>query len=437
MLSLARFRHWSVVVIGKKKVVLAGTLGNALEWYDFTIYAFFIPIIAPLFFPSKNSLLSVLAAFGIFAVGFLVRPIGGILFGYIGDNKGRKDALILSMVMMSCPTVLIGLLPGYEQIGFLAPLFLTLLRITQGLAVSGELTTATVFLIEHATSDRRGIAGSLAMGGAFIGIVLSSVVASIVTSFVSDASLLAWGWRVPFIFGGLLGIWGLIVRYRSIEPNMNNHNKVSHKKKSIIKHVRGLSYITIVKGILLTAIMAVANYFIIGYFNTFLVETEHLPMKSVMLIGSVAMTFQMVLSLFMGRLSDFVGRKTVLGGGIISLAILIIPIFELLMQHDIYKALIGELLFAACASAICGLIPTTLAELFDTYNRNTGISLSYNFALALFGGTAPLVAMSLTIYTKSQYAPAYYLLICAAVSLIILCSIKESYQKSLNGDVFA
>jgi proline/betaine transport protein TphA len=423
-------------MIGNKKgVVLAGTFGNALEWYDFTVYAFFVPVIAPLFFPNKNSLLSILAAFGIFAVGFLVRPLGGVLFGYIGDHMGRKKALILSMITMSCPTFLIGLLPGYDHIGIFAPILLTVLRITQGLAVSGELTTATVFLIEHAHESRRGIAGSLAMGGAFIGIVLSSIVASLVTEFVNETQIMTWGWRIPFIFGGLVGLLGLVIRLRSVEPDLYKKNQDSPKKDcrqvSVIQHVKGLNYQIVFKGILLTSIMAVANYFIIGYFNTFLVESQKLPMKSVMLVGSIAMTVQMVLSLFMGRLSDFVGRKIVLGAGILSLAILVCPIFWLLTQHSIYKALCGELLFAISASAISGLIPTTLAELFDTYHRNTGISLSYNMALAIFGGTAPLVAMSLVMSTQNVYAPALYLMVCAAVGFIVLLSLEESYKKKL------
>ncbi|MDF1756756.1 MAG: MFS transporter [Legionellaceae bacterium] len=424
-------------MIGEKKgVVLAGTFGNALEWYDFTIYAFFVPVIAPLFFPSENSLLSIVAAFGIFAIGFLVRPLGGILFGYIGDHKGRKNALILSMVAMSCPTFLIGLLPVYSSIGIWAPILLTLLRIIQGLAVSGELTTATVFLIEHADKERRGIAGSLAMAGAFIGIVFSSVAASLVTEIVSGASLLAWGWRIPFICGGLVGIFGLVIRLKSADPEIYESAQegvnTEPQKISVIEHLKGLEYKVVVKGILLTSIMAVANYFIIGYFNTFLVETEKLPMKSVMVIGSIAMTVQMLLSLVMGRLSDFVGRKVVLGGGIISLIILALPIFWLLTQHNLIKAFCGEILFAVSASAISGLIPTTLAEMFDTYNRNTGISVSYNMALAFFGGTAPLVAMSLAMSTNSSYAPAIYLMVCAIIALFVLLPLPETYKKNLT-----
>jgi proline/betaine transport protein TphA len=419
-------------MIGKeKRVVLAGTFGNALEWYDFTIYAFLVPILAPIFFPNKDPFVSVLATFGIFAVGFLVRPLGAVLFGYIGDHSGRKKALILSMIMMSGPTFLIALLPTYQKIGCFAPLLLTILRIAQGLAVSGELTTATVFLIEHADADRRGIAGSLAMSGAFVGIVLSSLVAVCLTATLQNSDLVLWGWRLPFLFGGLLGIIGLMVRLKSIEPVIYEKAHVS-ERVSVKKHMMSLSYRNVLLGVLLTSIMAIANYFLIAYFNTFLVETQKLPLQSVTAINAVAITVQLILSLCMGRLSDFIGRKRVLGAGIVSLAILVYPIFWLLTQHSIQYALLGEVLFAMAASAISGLIPTTLAELFDTYHRNMGISMSYNLALALFGGTVPLIAMTLVKISHNVFAPAWYVIGCAIVALIALLGIKESYLKKLQ-----
>lgn len=423
-------------MIGHQKgVVLAGAFGNALEWYDFTIYAFFVPVIANLFFPAKTLFLSILATFGVFAIGFLVRPLGAVMFGYIGDHIGRKKALILSMIMMSFPTFLIGLLPTYQAFGIVAPLLLILLRIVQGLAVSGELTTATVFLIEHADADRRGIAGSLAMTGALVGIVLSSVVASIVTAMVSDHQLTTWGWRIPFLLGGVIGLIGLRIRMQSIEPMMYEESKKtilkSEARPSVMHHMTSLDYKTIFVGICLTSIMAIANYFIIGYFNTFLIESQGLPMRSVTVINSIAMTLQMILTVAMGRLSDKVGRKRVLGSGIVSLAVLAYPVFWLLLQHDIYKALLGEMLFATATAAICGLIPTTLAEMFDTQHRNSGISMSYNVALAAFGGTAPLVAMTLVASTNNSFAPAWYLIICACIAFAALLTIQESYQKRL------
>ncbi len=422
-------------MIGKqKKVVLAGAIGNALEWYDFTIYAFFVPIIATQFFPNKDPFLSLLATFGVFAVGFLVRPLGAILFGYIGDHAGRKKALIISMMMMSFPTFLIGLLPNYSAIGTMAPLLLVGLRIIQGLAVSGELTTATVFLIEHADQNRRGIAGSLAMAGALLGMVLSSVFATTMTELVSDVQLAAWGWRVPFLLGGLVGIMGFVLRLRSIDPavyeQIHTSKEQGARRVSVKRHISSLNYRTLFIGILLTSIMGIANYFLIAYFNIFLSKTQGLPLRPVMLVNMIAITIQIIMTLLMGRLSDHVGRKRVLGVGILSLAALACPIFWLLTQHDIYMALIGEVLFATAAGAITGLIPTTLAEMFDTYHRNMGISISYNISLAIFGGTAPLVAITLVESTHHLFAPAWYLMACATLAFLSLLTLNESYKKS-------
>jgi MFS family permease len=191
--------------MSRKKTFFAGIFGNTLEWYDFTAYAFFAPILAKLFFPLSNPFTSLLLTFGVFALSFLVRPVGALFFGYIGDHFGRRTALIISIIVMSLPTLFLGLLPNYATIGIAAPVLLTILRMTQGLAVSGELTSATSFLVEHAHEKRRGFAGSLAMWSAFIGITLSSIVVTSITMAITDQQLTTWGWRVPFVLGGLLG----------------------------------------------------------------------------------------------------------------------------------------------------------------------------------------------------------------------------------------
>jgi proline/betaine transport protein TphA len=263
--------------------------------------------------------------------------------------------------------------------------------------------------------------------------VLSSLIATIMSTLVNDAQLAAWGWRIPFLAGGLIGVWGLIVRMRSMDPVVYEEAHASHKEKgrkvSVLNHIGSLNYKILFKGVCLTSIMAIANYFLIAYFNTFLIESQGLPLRAVMVTNTVALTVQSIMTLLMGRLSDFVGRKTVLGSGIISLLIVVYPVFWLLTQHDIYLAMAGEVLFALAAGVLTGTIPTTLAEMFDTYHRNMGISISYNISLALFGGTAPLVAISLTALTHNVYAPAWYLMACALIAFLALLKLKESYRK--------
>lgn len=412
-------------MIGKQKnIVLAGAIGNALEWYDFTIYAFFVPIISQQFFPNKNQFISLLVTFGVFALGFLVRPIGAVLFGYIGDHAGRKQALILSMIMMSCPTFLIGILPNYEHFGVAAPLLLIVLRMIQGLAVSGELTTATVFLIEHADKDKRGLAGSLAMSGALAGMVISSLFASSITQLLNETQLASWGWRVPFLIGGIIGFFGVLIRLRSVDPTLYIEQEKQTHRHSVAKHVSSLSPRVICTGVLLTSIMAISNYFLIAYFHVFLMEYQGLPAKPVMMINTVVLSIQMLFTLLMGRLSDYIGRKKILGAGIFALIVLVLPIFWLLTRQNLYAAFFGEMLFAMIGGTIAGLIPTTLSEMFDTYHRNTGLSISYNTALAIFGGTTPLIAISLVAYTHQAYAPAFYIMICGTVALLALINFK-------------
>lgn len=411
-----------------KGVILAGAIGNTLEWYDFTIYAFFVPIIAKQFFDNNDPFISLLETFAIFAIGFLVRPLGAILFGYIGDHAGRKKVLVISMVMMSLPTFIIGLIPNYQQIGVYAPLALILLRLLQGLAVSGELTTATVFLIEHANPKRRGLAGSLAMSGALSGMVLSSIFASAVSSLLTDVQLESWGWRIPFLLGGLVGIIGIIIRLKSIDPSLFVEQEKEHI--SVLQHMKSLNFKIIFIAIILTSMVANGNYFIVGYFNTFLSQTLHHPLRPVMIINTLAIILQMSLTVFMGYISDFVGRKKVLAVGICGMILFVYPLFWLMSQESLTYVLLGEFGFAVLASTFSGVIPTKLAEMFDTHHRNTGISVSYNVALALFGGTAPLIAISLVASTHNIFAPAWYIIVCAIAAFIALCFTKENYKKS-------
>lgn len=420
----------------QKKIILAGAIGNTLEWYDFTIYAFFVPIIGAQFFPNKDPFLSILATFGVFAIGFLVRPLGAVLFGYIGDHAGRKKALILSMCMMSFPTFLIGILPDYNSIGVLAPVLLTGLRIIQGLAVSGELTTATVFLIEHAEVSKRGFAGSLAMAGALFGMVLSAIFATVMSESVSPARLAAWGWRIPFLLGGLIGVIGLLARLRTIEPVVYEQMTVQHKhtkqRASVKGHIASLNYEMLAIGVFLTSIMAVANYTLIAYFNTFLLKNQGMSLQPVMVVNTIAITIQVLTTLLMGQVSDYLGRKTVLGAGILSLSAVAYPVFWLLTQHNMYLAFLGEGLFALAAGTLTGVIPTMLTEMFDTHHRNMGISISYNISLALFGGTAPLVALTLVNYTQNALSPAWYIIGCAGIAFLALLRLKNRYQQTLR-----
>lgn len=419
-----------------KKIIFAGVFGNALEWYDFTAYAFFAPLLAELFFPMHNPFVSLLMTFSVFALGFMGRPIGAMFFGYLGDHLGRRKALIISITVMSAPTLLLGILPNYAAIGIMAPILLTLLRLVQGTAVGGELTSAAAFLIEHAGHRRRGFAGSLVMCSAFIGITLSSAVATLITEVTHREQLLAWGWRLPFIIGGVMGLLGLVMRLRTTEPALFQQAKASENQETTSSMLSHLGEILRQKFVwlaaLLTCIMAVGNWVLIGYFNTFLIKDVGLPIREVMAINFFTLCLFTLLLPCMGILSDNLGRKPVLRIGIMGFVVLSYPIFWLLSQGSIITALIGELLFAVISSCTAAVIPTALAELFHVRTRNTGMALGYNISMALFGGTAPLVALALVAHTGNHSAPAYYLIACALASWWALSRLKESYQNQLH-----
>src|SRR5215470_5670198 len=197
-----------------RRLVIAGIAGNVMEWYDFAVYGYFAQTIGQHFFPSKDPIAYLIAAFGVFAAGFLVRPFGGLVFGHIGDRIGRKAALTLSAMAMAVPTFLIGILPDYAQIGVAASALIVILRLAQGLSVGGEYTTSVVFLVEHAAPDRRGLMGSWGVFGSVAGILLGSAVGALLTSVLSPEAVYAWGWRVPFLLGLAVGFFGLYIRRR-------------------------------------------------------------------------------------------------------------------------------------------------------------------------------------------------------------------------------
>lgn len=431
IIHYAEISHMST----SKKTILAGVFGNALEWYDFTAYAFLAPVLAELFFPAHDPSVSLLMTFSVFALGFLVRPLGAFLFGYLGDKLGRRKALILSIIVMSMPTLLLGLLPTYAAVGIMAPLLLTILRLLQGTAVSGELTSAAAYLVEHAGEDRRGWAGSLVMCSAFVGITLSSAMVALFTEITTHEQLLAWGWRLPFLFGGVIGLIGLIVRLKSTETHLFEQSKTAPSPETsttFFSHLAGiLRHQAVWLAMLLTCIMAVGNWFLIAYFNTFLIKQVHLPMREVMLTNFAILCIFTLLLPLIGILSDNVGRKPVLKIGIIGFILLSYPVFWLLDHGSLLTAFLGQLLFAVILAFIAAIIPTALAELFQVRTRNSGMALGYNFSLALFGGTAPLIAIALVAHTGNHFAPAYYLILCALVSLVALSQLRESFRDKL------
>lgn len=415
------------------RMVLSGSIGNAMEWYDFAVYGYFAKILAPLFFPSEDKAAALISVFGIFAAGFVMRPIGALIFGYIGDKYGRKKALLLSVVLMAIATALLGFLPTYAQVGVLAPILLTLLRLIQGVSVGGEFTTSISFIVEVAPANRRGFYGAWTTFSVVAGILLGSAVGALVESMFTTQQITDWVWRIPFILGIVLGAYGLYMRRDLKEPeSFLKAKEAGQLLKSPLLFALKNQYKDILLIIGLLWVFSVGFYMPFIYLPTFLSVEEHIPLAFALDINSIVMFILLGLIILMGYLSDRYGRKKILLFGMGGFLLFSYPIFYLLGNTTHIDIFMAILFLAIFTSALQGTIPTFLSENFSTKVRVSAMSFSYNIALAIFGGTTPLVATYLIKLTGNNLSPGYYLAFTALVSILCLLGLKETYKKKLD-----
>jgi MHS family proline/betaine transporter-like MFS transporter len=416
------------------RTICAGAVGNVLEWYDFALFGFLAPVLSPLFFPSENRLASLLDTYGVFAIGFLMRPIGGIVFGHIGDKLGRKTALQWSVLLMALPTTMIGLLPTFAQVGFAAPVLLTLIRMLQGLSVGGEYIGSMSFLAEHAPIDKRGYVASWCTFSATLGTVIGSGVAAFVLWAVPKEDLAVWGWRVPFLFGLAAGLFGLWLRSGVAESPCFQKAAASGEVVrapllTALRRDRKALLLTVG----LTLMMSVGFYLPWVWLPTWLsrINAPHLPLSEALTINTLAMIVLIILTPLAGVLSDRWGRKPVLVTGYALLVLLAYPLFVLLSSGQEGLDLVALLIIAACAAMGAGAMPAAFVELFPTETRYSGIALGYNGTQALFGGTTPFVATWLIEVTGHPRAPAFYLLAAGAVAVLASLFMTERARQPL------
>jgi MFS transporter, MHS family, proline/betaine transporter len=321
-----------------RRVIAAGMIGNVLEWYDFAIYGYFAATIGRQFFPREDTVTQLLSAFGVFAIGYLMRPLGGVLVGHIGDTFGRRAALTFSVVAMAIPTFLMGLLPGYQTIGVLAPIALTLLRVVQGLSVGGEYTGSMVFLVEQAPEGRRGLMGALGASGSTAGILLGSAVGAAFAASMSTAALDAWGWRIPFLLGLLVGIAGYIFRRYVLETGAVEKRTRPPIVETLHDHWRAVAGFA---G--LSVYSAVTFYIGFVYLVSWLQTADRIPPSRSLEINSLSMMILLPVLIAAGWLSDRIGRKPLMlfasMGGLIGA----LPLFWLLNHPRSCSPSLGSL----------------------------------------------------------------------------------------------
>lgn len=398
-----------------KKIFIASMIGNALEFYDFTIYGFFVAIISPVFFPAADRLTSLIAGFGIFAIGFLTRPLGALFFGHIGDKYGRRKALSLTIIWMAVPTVMIGLLPTYDQVGILAPLLLTFCRVVQGFSAGGEYNGAGVFVIEHAPKDKRGFLGGLLTSSGSMGALVASGVGILFT----QPGMPSWGWRIPFFLGGFIAIVGFYVR-RQIDESPEFQQEYLRKKTStlpvvsIFKKDKISFFCTIGVG----AMATVPFYIILTYMNPMLLTHGKIVASSMMMINAMMSIICIITLPLMGRLADRLGESKVMISAAVLMIFFAYPFLWIFENGSLTSVILFQAFIMILTEAYTGPSNAFMYKLFNTSERYTGIALGYTLGLALFGGTTPYISANLLRYLGSPYAPAFYLIAISILGLV-------------------
>lgn len=418
----------------KFKTIFSAFIGTVLEWYDFSIFMFFIPIFSELFFPNTNKIASYLSMYAVFAISFFVRPLGAAIFGYFGDHYGRKKALISSMMLISLATLMMGLLPTYQSIGVFAPILLIILRMIQGFCVGGETTGASSFIIESFPKQQRGILGSFMWSAVGVGMLLGSLVTTMTIKFMPHDLLYTIGWRLPFIFGLITGAVGYYFRKKIPEAALfseiqKNGQITTLSTIQVIKTNK--KSVSIIMG--LYALSSVITYIVFVFMPVYASSVLNISLETASVITTIALACSTVGVPFVGYLSDKIGRKPCLYLGSISFLILSYPLYSfMLINKSLFSFVCAEIIFVLIAIIYQGSLTSAAQELPHTAVRYTITALGYNLSYALFGGTAPFVITYLSNVFSSQVMPGIYLSTMGVVAMIAIFNMKETYRKVLS-----
>ncbi|WP_042879380.1 MFS transporter [Cupriavidus necator] len=417
-----------------KKIAVASVIGTTVEWYDLFLFATASALVFnKIFFPAFDPLIGTLLAFGTFASAYLARMVGAALFGHYGDKVGRKSMLLISLVMMGLATFAIGLLPNYETIGIWAPILLLTLRIIQGLALGGEWGGAVLMAVEHAPANKRGFYGSWVQIGVPAGTLIANLAFLLSNAVLSNEALLSWGWRIPFLASILLVGVGLYIRLNTSEtPSFRKVKDTASQVKVPLAEVLTKSWKQVLLGGVATMSTGTAFNLIVAFGLTYGTQTLGFSRNQMLAIALIACALCIVLLPVFGRLSDLVGRKPVIIGGIVAEALLAFPLFWLLDTRVFPLALLGYLLMMAAFAANYGPIATFLAELFGTKVRYSGLSVSYMLSGLLGSAATPIVTTALLSATGRGSSVAWYMIGSAVLSALALVMLAETLKKDAN-----
>ncbi|MEW6366057.1 MAG: MFS transporter [Acidobacteriota bacterium] len=398
------------------RLLLITSCGNILEWYDFAVYGYLTTVLARQFFPEQNPVAGVLATFGIFAVGFFGRIGGGLFYGLVSDRVGRVRALQLSVLLMAGSTTLMGLLPVYSQIGVLAPILLTVLRLLQGLSVGGEFATSMTVLSEQHSPGRRGWAASWCGAAGSTGFLLGAGAGACLSALLSPSALSSWGWRIPFLFGAVLGLVASVARRQlsAIDTKRLEPARARHIMTKVWHEQRGAMLITIGGACL----YMVAFYVPFVYLATGIETHGHIPMSLALRLTTSALLLQVVLTPVGGWLADRVGARRLVTASCVGLAVFSPPLFELVQHGSVFGDAIVLLAFVILYTPINAVALMPLTMQFPREVRGTAFAVSFNLAAAVFGGLSPFAADWLVDRTGSLSSPGWMQVFAALVSLV-------------------
>jgi len=422
-----------------KRAVGAMALGNAMEWFDFGVYSYIAVTLGKVFFPSSSPSAQLIATFGTFAAAFLVRPIGGMVFGPLGDRIGRQRVLAMTMIMMAAGTFAIGLIPSYGSIGILAPVLLLVARLVQGFSTGGEYGGAATFIAEFATDRRRGFAGSFLEFGTLVGYILGAGTVAVLTASLSQEALLSWGWRVPFFIAGPLGLVGLYIRMKleetpafRKEAEAREADEKSRPKQGFMELLAQV-WKPLLQCVGLVLIFNVTDYMALSYLPSYLSATLHFNESHGLFLVLLVMVLMMPMTLYAGHLSDRIGRRPVMLFGCVGLFVLSIPALLMIRTGAVLPVFGGLLILGALLSTFTGVMPSSLPALFPTKIRYGALAIGFNVSVSLFGGTTPLVAAWLVDRTGNLMMPAYYLMGASIIGIVSVLALRETARKPLLG----
>ncbi|GBQ24586.1 alpha-ketoglutarate/sugar transporter [Acetobacter estunensis NRIC 0472] len=420
-----------------KRAVGAAALGNAMEWFDFGVYGYIAVTLGKVFFPSDDAMVRLIATFATFTVAFLVRPIGGAVFGPLGDRYGRQKVLATTMILMALGTFSIGLIPSYGRIGVGAPLLLLLARLVQGFSTGGEYGGAATFIAEYSTDRNRGLMGSWLEFGTLAGYVAGAGVVTALQLTLDETAMVSWGWRIPFLIAGPLGLLGLYMRMKLEETPAFQAYAVEAEKRELEKpgwrELLVVHWRQLLKCIGLVLVFNVTDYMLLTYIPSYMTVTLNYPESKGLILIIIVMLMMMPLNVVGGYFSDRLGRRPMIIGACLALLVLAIPCFHLIRSGNDMLIFTGLMLLGLALVCFTSSMPSTLPALFYTPIRYTALSVAFNVSVSLFGGTTPLVTAWLVKTTGQLDMPAWYLMAAAVVGAVTMLTVKETARMPLRG----